>query len=520
MIQQHDGGVETLLTRQTRDPQSRWHGGLPDADGLHSGGPAASLFHAFAIAYMLPGSRYHRSPELMQRMKLAVDFLTRHQSPDGNIDLLITNFNSPPDSAFATWGAAQAAFIARQQGFADIEKMIEPVLRRMGSGMVKGGIHTPNHRWVVSSALAQLNTLYPGAGYVRRIDQWLAEGIDIDSDGQYTERSTVTYNGITNRAFTILAIKLGRPHLLDPVRKNLESMMYLLHPGNECVTDISRRQDQYTRGGMQGYALSLKYLAVKDRNGVYENLARQFPPSIGDLMEYPELSGAAPEPKPVPDNYEKIFPALQTARLRRRDASTTIRLSGTSRFLSVRRGGAVIEAIRFASAFFGKGQFVPSQGAKRGDSFVLAQELDAPYWQPLDPPQPVGTEDWEELRARRERTEVCRLRYAASISESPDGIRLRVQASGTDDVPLAVELGLRDGVTLEGAEKHPRVADAFLAAGKDVVLRSGGDAIRVRGLTKVHSYVLVRGAEPKLPGACLYSTGYTPFDQTIDLLWR
>lgn len=64
-----------------------------------------------------------------------------------------------------------------------------------------------------------------------------------------------------------LATKLNRPELLDPVRQNLHALPYLLHADGEVVTEISRRQDQFTRGTINGYWFPLTYMALKDQDG-------------------------------------------------------------------------------------------------------------------------------------------------------------------------------------------------------------------------------------------------------------
>jgi hypothetical protein len=519
VIRRHDEHVERLLGMQVTDPQSRWRGGYPDADGLHHGGSGSGLLGAFCTAIAQPRSKHYRSGALTERIRLAADFMTRQQTPDGNYNLLITNFNSPPDTAFIMENMASAAFHVRKDGQADVEELLEPIIRKAAAALVRGGIHTPNHRWVVCAALAQINELYPDTAYARRIDEWLAEGIDIDPDGQYTERSTVVYNGVTNRALTIVAAKLNRPHLLDPVRKNLDSMIYLLHPGGEVVTEISRRQDLNTRGTIASSWFALKYLAVKDRNGTYETLARQFPGSLSDWMEYPEMRGPAPAPKAVPEDYEKHYPFLGVARIRRGLTSATVLLGDNSRIFALRHGDAVINAVRVASAFFGKAQFVPDRAEKRGDSYVFTQYLEGPYYQPLDPPRTVGTEEWAEVRRLRRQTEVCKLNYEAILTERRDGFQFRMKAHGTDDVPLAIEVNLREGGKLEGCEPAPRVEDGWILPTGHAIYRLGDHFVRFGPGRKENTYTQVRGALPKLSGPSVYLTGYTPFDHTLEFTW-
>jgi len=193
-VERNDAAVRTLLETQLTDPASPSRGCVPDQFGLHSAGSASGVAETLAASFVHPQSAFHHDRVLLDRIRLAAGFLERAQSPQGNIDLLTTNFNSPPDTGFVVHGVATAARIAQMHGATLIVQALQPFLAKAGGGMAEGGVHTPNHRWVISSALAQINELFPDPRFVRRIDEWLAEGIDIDADGQFTERSTLTYN--------------------------------------------------------------------------------------------------------------------------------------------------------------------------------------------------------------------------------------------------------------------------------------------------------------------------------------
>jgi hypothetical protein len=517
-VERNDAGVEKLLRMQVTDTASQWCGSVPDEFDLHSAGSAGGLIDVMTASLECPQSKFHGDRTLAQRIGLAAAFLQRSQSAEGFIDLLSTNFNSPPDTGFVVHNAATAAAIANRYGDREVVRLLRPFLVKAADGMSVGGIHTPNHRWVVAAALAQVNGVFPNPAYVRRIDQWLAEGIDIDEDGQYTERSTVTYNTVVNRALVVMAAKLGRQELLDPVRANLQAMLHLLHPDGEVVTEVSRRQDQFGRGTMAGYWFSVLYLAMHDRDTRMAGLARMIGRErvpLSALLEYPELAGPLPEAGTLPDNYEKLLPAIGLARIRRGGYDATVVLSGNSRFLSLRGSGAVVQAVRFATSFFGKGQFEPHSGAKEGTGYSLRQSLDAPYYQPLDPPQRVTPANWAALRPHRRVSQVCRLEQTAFVEETHGGFAVRIESRGTPGVPLAVEISLREGGALEGCRPAPRQPEAWILDKGFATYRVNGGAIRFGPGAAPHLETQLRGAESKLPGTSVYITGYTPFAHTI-----
>lgn len=524
VVARTDAAVESYLRTQITET-GPWLGSVPDEYLQHPAGAASGLIETLTAAVNYPASKHYRSNDVVARIRLAAEFLEKSQSPEGFIDLLSTNFNSCPDTGFVVHNVGTAAAIAKMARNDAVLAVLRPFLTKAANGMTVGGIHTPNHRWVVSSALAQVNDVYPNPAYVRRIEQWLAEGIDIDGDGQYTERSTVTYNTICDRAFTVLAAKLKRPELLDPVRRNLKAMLYLLHPDGEVVTEVSKRQDQFVRGTMAGYWFPAQYLAVHDSDGEFAALARQLTPEnarLSALMEYPELLKALPASAMLPSDYERWMPDVGLARIRRGDLDATVILQDNSRFFSARKGGAVVQAVRFATSFFGKGQFVPESTVLRDKSYVMAQSLSAPYYQPLSPVRKVDYKNWGALRDQRKKSQICTLHQSAVVTEKAGGFDVRIQAHGESasaalGIPLAVEINLREGGVLEGCKPAPHVDGGWILESGFATYRIGGQTVKIGPGAAPHLLTQLRGAEAKLPGMSVYVTGYTPFDRIISL---
>ncbi len=519
--QRHDKGVENLLKIQITEPGHPHRGSWPDAYGIHYPASPAASSDTFTAAFLHPKSKFHKNPLMLERMKLGIDYAVSTMTPDGNLNLPFTNFNSPPDTAFAVWGAGNAGCLAKKYGSREILQILDPFLTRAKRGLLKGGVHTPNHRWVACSAMTLLHEINPDPAFVKRINQWLAEGIDIDEDGQYDERSIIGYNVIVDRSLVILADKLKRTELLEPLRKNLDAAFYLMHPGDEMVTEISHRQDRNAIGNIGVYWFPMHYMATRDNNPRYAWVAQKYAPTyaaLSMLMSYPNMLKPLPKPEEPPADYSKEFKALEIVRIRRGHKSATIMLKGDSRFLMLRSGDAVVGAVRFASAFFGKAQFIPRSWSKVGNSYVLKQELSGPYFQPLNPPHRVKAGEWTETRPERQRTEVCHLEQIATITETEKGFRVRIQAHGTDTVPLAIEISARDKnqIGLDGLAAAPQAPGAWIMGKGTGVIKGSGNEVRFGPGCEAHQYTQVRGAEPMMPGNSIYLTGFTPFDHTIE----
>jgi hypothetical protein len=264
--------------------------------------------------------------------------------------------------------------------YGELPLLMKKFMLKAGEALSVGGIHTPNHRWVVSAALSWLNKFFPNPKYVERIRQWLDEKIDLDPDGQYNERSTGGYSPHIDKNLIYLARNLSYDYIYEYVRKNLDMTFFFVRSNGEIATESSRRQDQYHIVKMTSYYISYLYLALHDKSSRYSGMVDYIEKTVPSnelggmlslFIEDPLLLRELPKPEPLPENYHKHFAYSDMVRIRKGDTDMSI-ITGNTSFFSYFKGNAALEAVRLSSAFFGKGQFESQKMEKVGDTYILS----------------------------------------------------------------------------------------------------------------------------------------------------
>ncbi|KAF3360619.1 hypothetical protein VdG1_01579 [Verticillium dahliae VDG1] len=199
--------------------------------------------------FVWPNSTYYHDESLLPHIEEMMAALTKRQHCDGTYS--VGNRHSPPDTGFLIEDFGIMVRILEKDDHDNSQAIadeIRAILVKAGPGLAKGGIHTPNHRWKICAALARISTITGDESLIKRIDEWLAEGIDIDADGIYSERSPNYYSAVSNPSLLTVARELNYTDLIPFVRKNLELSIEHAEPNGEIETIQSRRQDQTQPG--------------------------------------------------------------------------------------------------------------------------------------------------------------------------------------------------------------------------------------------------------------------------------
>ena len=539
LVDELDQQVEGVLTRQVLDAEDPYCGGFMDGDRL-VGSQSISAVASLGYAYLLPESRHYRNKELLQRILLAAEFARRHRNPSGCFDLLTTNFDSAPDTGFVVQAIAPVVFAAREQatddeGAAEIADALGELIQTAAPGMAVGGFHTPNHRWVLVAALAQAQALYPELEVSTTVDAYLGEGIDINADGEYSERSTGVYNAVVNRALIRAAHVLARPDLLEPVRRNLDLSYHLLHADATAVTSISKRQDRDTRAVPTGLADGYHALAHLDGNGFYAAVADLLVARGGsgliclpNYILHPEWRAMCIERTPLSERYSCVYPASGLWRVRQGEVSATAAAGLTAPF-SVVCGQAELAAVKLSSTYFATGQFIGEEFTAAGKGVRMQHKgrnriypekdyVGGIYWLPIA--EQVNADNWQEVRGRRETYELPPLEVELHVEEVASGFDLHIRTSGgVDGVPFQIEGVFEPGGTLEmdSALVEGRAGHTvFLKAGY-ALYRAGDDAIRLGPGAMDHTMWRMRNSEIDEDRLRVLIALRTPVAQTLEI---
>lgn len=526
-IRINDQQLANYKPYKVTDSTSKYVGGYMNDVDIPNPHSTSGFIMRASMLFSCSESTHYQAKELLTDIELAARALLKMQNADGTIDYIDTNFHSTPDTAFLTENIIPAyKFLVQSNasGAKTTIDLLKTFLQKAGDALSVGGIHTPNHRWVVSAALTKLNGVFPDSRYVNRINQWLAEHIDIDPDGQFNEKSTNSYSPIVDRSLIIIARGLPKPELFEPVRRNLMMTLYYVHPNGEVVTEASNRQDKGTIGSMAKYYYCYRFMALLDKNGEMAAMCRliettcpkeQLAGYLDYFLEDPTLWNELPASKPLPTNYAKAFPYSGLVRIRRGNWDATL-LSNNATWLTFHKGNAVLQGVRVAASFFGKGQFQASKIEQKGNSWVMHNLLEGPYYQPFSSDKIAPDGDWDKMpRSNRQQSEVQKLATTVAVKETPNGLQIDIDMVGTEGVPVALELIFRAGGVLAGVTNYPNKDKAYLLAGESGSYTVGSDTIHFGPGRVTHKGIQLRGALPAMDSPTVYLTGFTPFKHSL-----
>ena len=537
MLNSFDSDTERLLNAQLTDSESLRCGAFVmyaySADTRSSGFALAHLM----VSYAAPKSRYHLSGEVRQAIESAFSYLSKFQRPGGCLDLAGCNFASPPDTAFTMNAVLNAYWLLEKYNEPEAEWLKKPTLRLLEScaeGIAAGGFHTPNHRWAICATLKAVAKLTGRKEFSARADEYLNEGLDINSDGEFAERSAGNYNQVNDDQMIRLFLTTGDKKFIEASEANLRMMLKYIDPDDSVFTNNSTRQDYGRKVYLETYYilfLLTGYLTGKKDLAAYAEYcyvtARRHGrnvPGVEWLLLYDDLDDFSADSvldKSAITDYDYHFKASRIARSRRGNVSMTV-MDGKANFLYFQNGSMTMYMVIYEN-LCDKRNFVADSIEKTESGYRLSFHQDSWYYLPFYPDKP-DTSDWWAMdnKVTRKRFQGVSLNTFVDVGFAGDGIDVRIHTEGLDWLPLRVEIGFPAGSKLR--------SESFLMEGKqgeslllakgplEVTAPSGEQMLLSDGFAEHAALGRSDGAYPQsAEHFTVYMTAYTPVDKTLHI---
>ena len=406
-----DKSVDEYIIHQINNINRLDFGGFfSEDDGYATPGhtKTASLVAILCCCYFSELSKYYNDSEFEERILNALHFIKTQIRESGFIDLPCNNYDSPPDTAFMINELSYAAYFAKKSKLSSAKKIYDEIIDIIlpcSMSVSKGGFHTPNHRWVVVAALAQVMELEPTRiDFSEIIEKYLLEGIDINEDGLYFERSIGVYDAVVNIRLLLLAEILNSKiysseDFIDMVRKNSVNRLKFMNYDFTVDTSISTRQDYGKKIYIENVA-SFMYLAMLDSDAEMlcaamtsikypiNEIASQLVPAIFFLERHAEWKTKEFEMSKITEKNEVFLKKSGIYRVKDGKFSSTVR-TDSSDFMNIRYGNVQLVSSRILLSYFGGAKYIADRIEKDNESVKLhfvslhnVKEHPA-YWMPI-----------------------------------------------------------------------------------------------------------------------------------------
>lgn len=536
MMREHDEGVTRALGRQIEDVKNPRYGGfvLP---GYHVD-PRVCGFTLgdLLISYVCKESVYYRDEKLLHAIEANFAYMTAHQRPDGCFDLSGCNFASPPDTAFMCNHLFNAYWLMQKRETPEIGPLKErlcALMVRCCEGIAAGGFHTPNHRWAIASCLLNAYKMSGREDFKARAEEYLNEGLDINEDGEFAERSAGNYNQVNDDQMIRLYIATGDKRFLEASKANLEMMLCYIEPDNSVFTNNSTRQDYGRKVYLETYyiffLLTGYFLRDKKLGAMAEwiyGAAREKgkrPSGVCWLLLYEDLDGFGADERIQKEwlSYNRLFRDSKIARVRRGDFSYTV-MEDKANFLYFQHGSFVMYMVIYSN-ICDKRNFVAQSLEPIEGGYRLKAHAEGWYYLPFYPDKP-DTSDWWAMDNphTRKRIQGLPLDTTIDVTQAQDGIDVHVKTQGIDQLPLRVEIGFEAGCRVRTSSflLEGKAGEAVtLLRGEAEITGPKGEVITLSPAFGEHnSMARSGGAYPQSQEHfTVYLNAYTPVDRVIHI---
>ncbi|MEE4195404.1 MAG: hypothetical protein V2J07_09420 [Anaerolineae bacterium] len=508
-----NANLAKTLNQQDMRPDSPTFGGWINPEhGLDEHGSAPSVLGS--IWGVLWGWKAHHIPlpmdedVLLKHAQAAAKYSLNHQNELGLFDLRSCNYSSSPDAAFAVHRLGLGMLLAQSYkaqlpAWQTVYTQCETFMELAVEGIKAGGFHTPNHRWVICGALSIAKQVIPELEVEETVQSYLAEGIDVDPDGAYTEHSTGVYDAICNLCL-LLTAEFGHPEVLPAVKANLNYNLHMIDANGEAETGLSLRQDFGQRPVPLDLAAAYLYCSTFEASPDFVQMAKVIwagkeRPGTTDLLwlafalNRQQIDTSNPEQLA---DFTKFFPHNRFWRMRKGSFSATA-FSGTHNLLTLNNGQAHLKGVSISQSYFGVGRFCPETTEPDGEGVQLTSSGQGHALHRPGYDLPTGRKMGEFYSSREERDwrRLPPAHSTLSIQPVKDGLKLVYRTiNNYPNVLVQVAFDFLPGGIweCEGGSFQPQAGQIiFLTAGFGRMYY-GEDSLTIGPGSDVHRYWQMR----------------------------